>query len=127
MKNTFRRHEIENLGRLFLYICEYPGLLLDKSKVAALLEVPRQTVSRYLKALESAHLAFSLPNARSQGKAALAAKPKVYPVDASLRNAIKGRNEALFENTEEMGSVLEMAVATHLRSLAIAQNAKLGY
>lgn len=127
MRTQFSRQDIKNLERLLEYICRNPGALLDKSKVSETLEVSRPTTARYVKALEDGDFIHSLNNQNRGGKKALKAKPKVYPADASLRNAMLGRTEDVLNQSEEMGHVVEGAVAAHLSAYAQAEGGQIGY
>ncbi len=127
MRTQFSRQDIENLERLLEFICRNPGALLDKSKVSATLEVSRPTTARYVKALEDGDFIQSLNNQNRGGKKALKAKPKVYPADASLRNAMLGRTEDVFNQPEEMGHIVEGMVAAHLNAYAQAEGGQVGY
>jgi len=127
MRMHFSRHDIENLERLFEYVCRHPGLLLDKSKIAESFEVSRPTTARYVKALENGDFLLALRNENSEGKKALKAKPKLYPADVSLRNAILGRTQTVLHEADEWGPIMETLIATHLDVYARTQSARLGY
>ena len=127
MRTQFSRQDIENLERLLGYVCQNPGVLLDKSKVSETLEVSRPTTARYVKALDDGDFIRSLSNHNRGGKKALKAKPKLYPADASLRNAVLGRTEEVFNQPEEMGHIVEGMVATHLSAYAQAEGGQVGY
>ena len=127
MRTQFSRQDIENLERLFEYICRNPGVLLDKSKVSGMLQVSRPTTARYVKALEDGDFICSLNNQKRAGKAPLKAKPKVYPSDASLRNSFLGRTEEVLLQSEEMGHIVEGSVAAHLSAYAQAEGGQIGY
>jgi len=127
MRTQFSRHDIENLERLFEYICRNPGVLLDKSKVSETLEVSRPTTAKYVKALENGDFICSLNNQNRAGKKTLKAKPKIYPLDASLRNSFLGRTEEVLLQSEEMGHIVEGAVAAHLNAYTQAEGGQIGY
>ena len=127
MRTQFSRQDIENLERLLEYVCRNPGVLLDKSKVSETLEVSRPTTARYVKALDDGDFIRSLSNHNRGGKKALKAKPKLYPADASLRNAVLGRTEEVLNQPEEMGHIVEGMVATHLSAYAQAEGGQVGY
>ncbi len=127
MRTQFSRQDIENLERLLEYICRNPGALLDKSKVSETLQVSRPTTARYVKALEDGDFIQSLNNQNRGGKKVLKAKPKVYPSDASLRNAMLGRTKDVLNQPEEMGHIVEGVVAAHLGAYAQAEGGQIGY
>ena len=127
MRTQFSRQDIENLKRLFEYVCLHPGVLLDKSKVSETLQVSRPTTARYVKALDDGDFIRSLSNHNKGGKKALKAKPKLYPADASLRNAVLGRTEEVLNQPEEMGHIVEGVVATHLDAYAQAEGGQVSY
>ncbi len=127
MRTQFSRQDIENLERLLEYVCRNPGVLLDKSKVSETLEVSRPTTARYVKALEDGDFIRVLSNQNKGGKKALKAKPKLYPADASLRNALLGRTEDVLNQADEMGYIVEGMVASHLSAYAQAEGGQVGY
>lgn len=127
MRTQFSRQDIENLEQLLEYVCRNPGALLDKSKVAETLGVSRPTTARYVKALDDGDFIRTLSNQNRGGKKALKAKPKLYPADASLRNAMLGRTEGVLSQADEMGRIVEGMVATHLDAYAQAEGGQVGY
>lgn len=127
MRTQFKGEDIEHLEKIFEYICRNPGVLLDKSMVSGPLEVSRPTTARYVKALEDGDFICSLNNQNRAGKKTLKAKPKVYPADASLRNSFLERTEEVLLQSEEMGHIVEGAVATHLSAYARAEGGQIGY
>ncbi len=127
MRTQFSRQDIENLSRLLEYVCRNPGVLLDKSKVSQTLAVSRPTTARYVKALDDGDFIQNFGLYNRDGKKSLKAKPKVYPADVSLRNALLGRTELVLNQTDEMGHIIEAMIATHLNAYAQAQGGQVGY
>jgi predicted AAA+ superfamily ATPase len=127
MRTQFSRQDIENLGRLLEYVYRHPGILLDKSKVSEILQVSRPTTARYVKALNDGDFIKSLSNQNRSGKKTLKAKPKLYPSDASLRNAVLGKTEDILNQPDEMGHIVEGMVAVHLIAYAQAERGQVGY
>jgi len=114
MAAVFRIRKIEDLERLFLYICLHTGSILSIQKCAAALQTTATTVSNYLDVLEQANLIYRLQPAALGGKKRLKARRKVYLVDAALRNAVLLRGEEILTDAGEMGTIVETTVLRHL-------------
>lgn len=114
MTALFGVRNINDLEKLFIYLCLHTGGILAHQAVATALEAPKTTVSNHLELLERANLIYSLPPARLGGKQVLRARNKYYLVDAALRNAVLLRGEEVLANPEEMGTIVETTVLRHL-------------
>ncbi len=114
MTSLFGLRNVNDLERVFLYICLHSGGILAVQTCAVALGVSPITVSNYLDLLEQANLIYRLLPVRLGGKKVLKAQHKVYLVDAALRNAVLLRGEEILSNPDEMGTVVETAVLRHL-------------
>jgi hypothetical protein len=114
MTALFGVRNINDLEKLFIYLCLHTGGILAHKTAAAALETPTATVANHLALLEQANLIYRLPPARLGGKKVLKARNKYYLVDAALRNAVLLRGEEVFLNPEEMGLIVETTVLRHL-------------
>ncbi len=114
MVALFGVRNINELERLFTYLCLNTGGILAHNTCARALETSASTVANHLALLEQANLIYKLPPAALGGKKALKARNKYYLVDAALRNAILLRGEEIFSNAEEVGLIVETTVLRHL-------------
>lgn len=114
MVALFGVRNINELERLFTYLCLNTGGILAHNTCARALETSAGTVANHLSLLEQANLIYKLPPAALGGKKALKARNKYYLADAALRNAMLLRGEEIFSNAEEMGLIVETTVLRHL-------------
>ena len=114
MAALFGIRSVNELEKLFIYICLTSGGIFVARKCADALETTRPTIANYLQFLEKANLIYLLPPYALRGKRTLKAQPKVYLVDAALRNAVLLRGEEILNNPEEMGVIAETTVLRHL-------------
>ena len=114
MTALFGVRNVEDLEKLFIYLCLHTGGIVAHKTVAAALEVSIPTVSSHLQLLEQANLVYRLPPFELGGKKILKAKIKYYLVDAALRNAVLLRGEEVLSSSDEMGTIVETTVLRHL-------------
>jgi len=114
MTALFGIRNVNELEKLFIYLCLNTGGILSVQKCASALGSTTVTVSNHLEALEQANLIFRLPPAGTGGKTVLKARYKIYLVDAALRNAVLLRGEDIVKNPDEMGTIVETTVLRHL-------------
>lgn len=114
MTALFGVRNVNELERLFIYLCLHTGGILAHQTVAKTLEVNKTTVANYLTLLEQANLVYCLPPVRTGGKDVLRLRNKYYLVDAALRNAVLLRGEEVLVQAEEMGLIIETTVLRHL-------------
>lgn len=114
MTALFGIRNVNDLEKLFIYLCLHTGGILKVQTCASALGVSHITVGNHLDALEQANLIYRLPPAAVGGKAVLKAKHKVYLVDAALRNAVLLKGEEIAQNPQEMGIIVETTVLRHL-------------
>lgn len=105
---------VNDLEKLFIYLCLHSGGILAHNACARALETATSTVAYHLALLEQANLIYRLPPAALGGKKVLKARNKYYLVDAALRNAILLKGEVIFTNPDEMGLIVEITVLRHL-------------
>ena len=114
MTALFNLRNVNDLERLFIYICLHSGGILEIQTAASALKSNRATVANYLELLEQANLIYRLASAEVGGKKVLKGRTKVYLVDAALRNAVLLRGEEILNDPNEMGVVVETTVLRHL-------------
>jgi len=114
MTALFGVRNINDLEKLFIYLCLHTGGILAHQTAATALETSTATVANHLALLEQANLIYRLPPAKLGGKKVLKARNKYYLVDAALRNAVLLRGDEVFLNPDEMGLIVETTVLRHL-------------
>lgn len=114
MTSLFGVRNVNDLERLFIYLCLHTGSILAHNTVARDLETSAATVGNYLDLLRAANLLYCLPPAGLSGKKILRARNKYYLVDAGLRNAVLLRGEQTLLRTDEMGMIVETTLLRHL-------------
>jgi predicted AAA+ superfamily ATPase len=114
MTALFGVRNINDLEKLFIYLCLHSGGILAHQACAKDLGTTTTTVSNHLTLLEQANLIYRLPPSGLGGKQVLKARNKYYLVDAALRNAVLLRGEEIYTNPGEMGTIVETTVLRHL-------------
>jgi len=127
MTALFGVRKVDELERLFLYLCIHTGGILEIQKVANALEVSPSTVSSHAGFLAQAGLIYVLPPIRIGGKKVLKARNKIYLADAALRSAVLLRGDDVLTRPDELGMIVETAVLRHLISYHYADNPRVGY
>ena len=114
MTALFGVRNINELEKLFIYLCLHSGGILAHQACARALGTTTTTVANHLALLQQANLVYRLPPSALGGKRVLKARNKYYLVDAALRNAVLLRGEEILANPEEMGTIVETTVLRHL-------------
>ncbi len=114
MTALFGVRNVNELEKLFIYLCLHSGGIVAHKTCADALETSPATVSNHLTLLEQANLIYRLPPAELTGKKILKARNKYYLVDAALRNAVLLRGEEILTNPGEMGIIAETTVHRHI-------------
>lgn len=127
MTALFGVRKVDELERLFLYLCMHTGGILEIKKAATALEVSPSTVSSHVGFLEQAGLIYVLPPIRIGGKKVLKARNKIYLADAALRSAVLLRGDDVLTRPDELGMIVETAILRHLISYHYADNPRIGY
>lgn len=114
MTALFGVRNINDLEKLFIYLCLHSGGILAHQACARNLGTTTATVSNHLTLFEQANLVYRLPPSGLGGKRVLKARNKYYLVDAALRNAVLLKGEEIYTSPEEMGTIVETTVLRHL-------------
>lgn len=114
MTALFGVRNINDLEKLFIYLCLHSGGILPHQSCAKDLGTTATTVANHLTLLEQANLIYRLPPSSLGGKKVLKARHKYYLVDAALRNAVLLKGEEILNLPEEMGTIVETTVLRHL-------------
>jgi len=127
MTALFGIRNVNDLEKLFIYLCIHSGNIIEVKTCAQALSISPNTVSNYLAALEKTGLIFRLPPVPTHGKKILKARYKIYLADAALRNAVLLRGEEILSNSNEMGLIVETAILRHLYAYYYQDNPEIGY
>lgn len=127
MTALFGIRNVNELEKLFIYLCLHTGDILSVKNCASSLGTTAVTVQNHLEALEQANLIYRLAPVSMGGKTVLKARYKVYLVDAALRNAVLLRGEEISKNPEEMGTIVETTVLRHLAAYYYRDTPQLAY
>ncbi|MHC1699752.1 MAG: ATP-binding protein [Humidesulfovibrio sp.] len=127
MTALFGVRNVNDLERLFIYLCRNTGGIIAHQPCAAALGSSTATVANHLAMLEQANLIYRLPPASTTGKRILKARNKYYLVDAALRNAVLLKGEDIFSNSTEMGCIVETTVLRHVFAYHYRDNPTISY
>ncbi len=114
MVALFGVRKINELEKLFIYLCLNTGGMLSVKTCASELGTTAITVTGYLELLENAYLVYRLAPSEMGGKKVLRQQNKYYLADAALRNAVLLRGQEVLSDPEELGKVVETSVLRHL-------------
>lgn len=127
MTALFGVRNVNDLERLFIYLCLHTGGILAHNTVARDLETSAATVGNHLELLRAANLVYCLPPVAISGKRVLRARNKYYLVDAALRNAVLLRGEEVLANADDMGMIVETTVLRHLYAYHYRDTPQIAY
>lgn len=127
MTMLFGIRNVNDLEKLFIYLCLHTGGILAVQACATALGTTAPTVASHLESLERANLIYRLPPDEIGGKKILKARHKVYLVDAALRNAVLLRGESILQNPAETGIIVETAVLRHLYAYYYRETPRITY
>jgi len=113
MTAQFGVRQVLQLERLFLYLCQHDGSIIDFPAVCGALGVQRPTVERYLRFFEATHLLTQL-RPFGYGKEVLRGRTKFYLADPSIASAVFLRERRPLEDTTLLGKIVESTVFKHL-------------
>jgi len=127
MVSLFNVRNIDELERIFLYLCMTTGNIIETTTISNNMDITRPTVIKYMNFLEQANLIYSGYPVDIKGKKILKAKPKVYLADAAIRNAVLLQGEEVLQDSDQMGMIVESAVYKHINTFYYNYNPKIGY
>jgi len=114
MTALFGVRNIQELERLFIYLCYHTGGIFQAATCASELGSNAQTVNNHLDLLEQAHLVYRLNPYGLGGKQLLKPRQKVHLVDSAIRNAILMKSEQVLQDPPQMGMIVESTVLRHI-------------
>jgi predicted AAA+ superfamily ATPase len=127
MTALFGIRSVNELEKLFIYLCLHTGGIFSVQTCASALGTSATTISNHLEALQQANLIYRLPPAATGGKKRLKARYKIYLVDAALRNAVLLRGEEILSRPDELGTIVETTVLRHLYAYHYQDSPELVY
>lgn len=127
MALLFGVRSIQELEKLFIYLCINSGGIFSVRNVASALGTTSVTVTNHLEVLEQANLIYRLPPIQTGGNKVLKARYKIYLVDAGLRNAVLLKGESVLSDPVELGKIVETTVLRHLYAYYYRDTPEIGY
>ncbi len=113
-----------DLQRVLLSALLHGGAPIPIELFAENLDLDRQTATRYLEHLSRLQLITSL---RNHAAATERSRPRVYPTDPGLSNALLERGAAVLARPVERRALLAGVVVSHVEDFARARGLDLGY
>jgi hypothetical protein len=110
----FAARNVEDLKRLFLYICVHSGDIFRVQRYAQALGVSPSTVANHVELLERCFLVRRLPPSGPGGTDVQKARNRVYVADATLRNVPLLRDVEGLQDPEERRIVIATAIQRHI-------------
>ncbi len=110
----FAARNVEDLKRLFLYLCVHSGEIFRVQRYAQALGVSPSTVANHVELLERCFLVRRVPPSGPGGSDVQKARNRVFVADATLRNVPLLRDAAGLTDPEERRIVVATAVLRHV-------------
>ncbi|MBU0518285.1 ATP-binding protein [bacterium] len=114
LTTVFGARNVDDIERLFLYLCINQGCIINRRTVAEKLGISTTSLVNYISYLEDANLLYTLSPYKLGGKKALKKRNKYYLADSSLANAVFLRGKELFEDNTALGMTVETTVFKHI-------------
>ncbi len=127
MTALFGVRNVNEMEKLFIYLCLHTGSIVAHKPCADALGTTPATVANHLTLLEQANLIYRVPPVEMSGKKVLRSRNKYYLVDAALRNAVLLRGEEILTRPDEMGLIVETTVLRHLFAYHYRDVPTIGY
>jgi predicted AAA+ superfamily ATPase len=110
----FAARNVEDLKRLFLYLCVHSGEVFRVQRYAQALGVSPSTVANHVELLERCFLVRRVPPSGPGGPVVQKARNRVFVADATLRNVPLLRDAEGLTDPEERRIVVATAVLRHV-------------
>jgi predicted AAA+ superfamily ATPase len=123
----FGARNVEDLKRLFVYICMHSGDIFPVQRYARLVGVSASTVASHLELLERCFLVRRLPPIGSGGGIVHKARYRVFVTDTTLRNAQLLRDADHLTDAEELRRVVATCDVRHIVERYTKSLARVGY
>lgn len=103
-----------NFIKLVKLLASQIGNLINIAELSSLINTDRYTVQRYLSILEKTFVVYSLPPFFTNARQEIVKNPKIFFIDAGLRNSGLESLNKPFENREDKGALLENTILKEL-------------
>jgi len=127
MLSLFPIRNVNELEKIFLYLCMVSGNIVVQDTIAKEVGISRPTVANYMEFLEQANLIYVSQPTEQTGKKVLKSKPKIYLADAAIRNAVLMIDEEVLADATEMGMIVETAIYKHIHAFNYLDTTHIGY
>jgi uncharacterized protein len=123
----FGARNVEDLKRLFVYICMHSGDIFPVQRYARLVGVSASTVGSHVELLERCFLVRRLPPIGTGGETVQKARHRVFVTDTTLRNSQLLRDADHLTDADEMRRVVGTCVVRHVVERYAKSLARIGY
>jgi predicted AAA+ superfamily ATPase len=123
----FGPRNVEDLKRLFVYVCMHTGDVFPAQRYAKLVDASTSTVAAHVELLERCFLLRRLPPVGRKGEIVQKARHRVFAADTTLRNAQLLRDADHLSDSEDMRRVIDTCVVRHVVERHAASLAHVGY
>lgn len=117
---------VDDVERVFTYLAETTGQLINETTVSGTLGVQRATLSNYIGHLERAGLCWRAGR-KAGSKGSMKAQRKGYISDASLAAAALWEGAAVLDDFDRLGNLAETAAGANIRALARHEGGRVHY
>ncbi len=123
---VYNIRNINDIEKVFLYLCYNSLNIINLQAVCKELQVTRVTLEKYISYLESANLIYISKLINISSKQMLKPQNKIYIADAAIRNAVLMKDDILNDSTE-LGIIAETAVYKHVNAFSYNDLCQVGY
>lgn len=117
---------INDLEKVFLYLCYNSSNIINLQAICKELQVNRVTLEKYISYLQSANLIYISKLINIGSKQILKSQDKIYISDAAIRNAVLMKDD-ITDNPTELGIIAETAVYKHINAFSYNDYCQVGY
>lgn len=117
---------INDLEKVFLYLCYNSSNIINLQAICKELQVNRVTLEKYISYLQSANLIYISKLINISSKQILKSQDKIYISDAAIRNAVLMKDD-ITDNPTELGIIAETAVYKHINAFSYNDYCQVGY
>ena len=127
MAAFYKVRKLQELEKLFVYLCLHSGSMMNEQTISGELKITRQTLDSLLNCLEGAHLIRKIVGVDITGKKVLKGKTKWYVVDSSMRNAVLLKGKDSLQDPTDLGLMVEAATVNQVASFTYGSTPRLGH
>jgi len=126
MTDLFGVRHINELEKIFAYLCMHEGGLLDIPGLCKNLQLTKPTAHNFIDLLEATYLLYKL-SPYGYGKEILRGRFKLYLADAAISPSIMLQGKSLLEDATKLGVAAESTVFKHLYTRSYRRGVRFSY